>query len=661
MSQSLAGSVSRYMWAAGRRSACAVLGSGSLVAQPDGKTQAMRQLLAAIVLGGCLVCLAKLGGKGLPTPLPKPAHEPRTHPGNSRDSNSIGQTLQAKYPNQRALLDRVLPKYRRTAIEVEAAHGVRGLKLLDSLDLEAVFLFEKYPREFQQLAASLNDQAAADLLVHWREYLGWKQENESDRGRIIAEISHLPTTARRAAGRFPQALPLILAEPVGITDLIERLGHEPAELEQAIELLQAVSLEHGPADLKLALQTLDLHRELAVRAFGLMGPEGFALVTLYGPIFDAVGDTVPLEHSLLTLGCNSDDLDILLQSHAASELGRELRHLSSLGLLDEAASSPHGLRLAVEFGAAGDRALSSAGPDAADLVYSEFADPRLRQRAVEALGEHGPMALAMLSKYATDPDFQQILVRDGGAIIPPIARADVGPEVLLLLQQNPAKTFTESLAQRVLNLSGENGQATIRLIKKDGLSRVSELNRTDVPMATFLPLYDLLHLGGVITRGNTPTSGELVWAMLDAGFIAWDVATLAAAQPEATVAGEVARSELRSTTRQIAGTAGRSTLERVAGRSMRLSARASLASAELVQRAAVPLNRLAGPLCRKAGLRLSTWEPITLVKDGASLLLRIPPDRWAKYAGVSLAQAGVGVVAMRKMEEHLLSPPTTQP
>ncbi len=624
----------------------------------------MRRFLALIVLGGCLVSLAKLGGK---SPLAdrdrgtarQPAATPPT--ASSTNTDQAEQAIRAKYPSQGELLDRVLPRYRRTALEIEAQDGLRGLKLLDRLDLEAVFLYEKHPHEFWQLAACLNDQAAADLLVHWREYLGWKQEADSDHTRLVTEITQLPAAARRAASRYPQALPLILAEPAGITDLIERRGHELAELERTLELLQCISLETGPTDLQHALQTLEQDRDLSLRAFERMGPEGFALIRLYGPIFEAVGDAVPLDHTLLTLGTNSDDLERLLRQHSSAQLARELHHLSSLGLLDEAASSPHGLRLALEFGTAGEHALATAGPDAADLAYSLFPSLPLRQRAVEAMGSHGPMALAMLAKYATDPEFQQILARDGEAIIPPIARADVGPEVLLLLQQNPQKTFTESLAQRVLSLSGENGQATIRLIHKEGLSRAAELNRTDVPMAAFLPLYDLLHLGGVVARGNTPTSGEMVWALLDAGFIAWDVATLAAAQPEATLAGEVARSELRSTTRQAAGAAGRNLLERVAGRSLRLSTQASLASAELARPAAAPLNRLAGPLCRKAGLQLSTWEPVQLVKDGSTWLLRIPPNRWLKYAGVNLAQAGVGVVGMRKMEEYLLSPPQSRP
>ena len=39
--------------------------------------------------------------------------------------------------------------------------------------------------------------------------------------------------------------------------------------------------------------------------------------------------------------------------------------------------------------------------------------PELRNQAVVALAEHGTMALAMLDKYATDPDFREILRAHG--------------------------------------------------------------------------------------------------------------------------------------------------------------------------------------------------------------------------------------------------------
>jgi hypothetical protein len=67
------------------------------------------------------------------------------------------------------------------------------------------------------------------------------------------------------------------------------------------------------------------------------------------------------------------------------------------------------------------------------------------------------------------------------------------------------------------------------------------------------------------------------------------------------------------------------------------------------------LSDLGRPLAARAGLRLSTWGPVRLLKEGQEFLLRIPPERGLKYLGVQVAQAGVGVVGFRKMEEHLAS------
>ena len=67
------------------------------------------------------------------------------------------------------------------------------------------------------------------------------------------------------------------------------------------------------------------------------------------------------------------------------------------------------------------------------------------------------------------------------------------------------------------------------------------------------------------------------------------------------------------------------------------------------------LSDLARPFCARAGLRLSTWAPVRVFQDGARRLLTIPAERGLKYVGLQALQAGVGVVAFGKMEEHLES------
>ena len=643
----------------------------------------MKRTFAAVILLAALGALVKLafkpGGPADPTaPGVTRASQPAATPPDIEDA------LIARYPHDGELVRRVYRSYRQNALAIERSDGLRGLTLLDALGVEAVYLYEKHPGDFGRLRDTLGDTSAAEILLRWRDYFGLKQADDTDRKLIIAEIARLGPTERKVAARYPNILPLILTDPVGVVELVGRWSGDPADLNDALALLTFINLEPGAADLRSALRTLDEHGSLALDAFRLSGLDGFALVKLYGPVLGALGRALPVDQALILLRVNASYVDELLASHSPEVVAGHLRHIAAVGLVDQVGGNPDALRLAVEFGERGERALVQAGPDAADVVFGDFTDATLRNQAVEALAEHGPMALAMLDKYAADADFREILRKDGAAIIPPIARADTGPEALALLQTKARWTWSERLAHTVLNLSGDNGQATIRLIKKDGLKRVAELASTDVGFSQFLPLYDLLHLANVARRGQSPTSGEMTWALIDGCFVVADVLSLAAIQPEGVAAAEATRTEVRTAVRHAAATVGRDAAESATADAARLATRrgvaegAEAASARLarwwVVRAAggtYPLLRrlpealpkltigeiadLGRGLCTRAGVRLSTWGPLRLFKDGREVLLRIPPGRGLKYLGVQVVQASVGVVGFRKMEEHLAS------
>jgi hypothetical protein len=648
----------------------------------------MKRTFALVALLAALGVLCKLAFKQAP-----PVGE-RSKPAAAAKSSSAKATLpvdpeaelRARYsePRDRALVERTLAKYHHNALAIERTDGLRGLALLDRLDLEAIYLYEKYPGDFRRLRDSLSDDAAAELLLHWREYFGLKRADDVDRAILVAEIARLGPRQRRVAARHPGALPLVLAEPDGVTAMVERWSGDPAELADALVVLDFVSLEHGAADLRAALRTLEDHGSLALEAFRLQGLDGFALVSLYGPVLDALADALPLDQALILLRVNAAMVDELLASHQPETVAAHLRHVAAAGLVDAVGGSPNALRLVVEHGARGEQALAQAGPDAADVVYDDFTDAVLRSQAVEALAEHGTMALAMLDKYATDADFRDILRAHGAAVIPPLAQADAGPEALAYLQSREKPSFRESLAKSVLFLAGENGQATIRTIKNEGLERVAALSSTELKYYQFLPLYDVLHLGNVLRRGYTPTTGELTWALVDGCFVVADVLSLAALQPEGAVAAEAARTEAKAATREVVKEIGRELaeegaesagnalvrgtaahgLEATTGRLARWwSVRLAGGTYQVLRRfpEALPhigieeLTALGRPLCARAGIRLSTWKPLRFLKDGQEILLRIPPERGLKYLAAQGAQAGAGVVAMHKMEEHLAS------
>ncbi|WP_435008939.1 hypothetical protein P12x_000192 [Tundrisphaera lichenicola] len=644
----------------------------------------MKRTFAVVILLASLGVLLKLAlREGQPQAL-----DPVESAGGSSGAPAVDPEVElvSRYPAEAELVRRVYREYRQNALAIERSDGLRGLKLLDALGVEAVYLFESHPSDFAQLRETLTDASAAEILLHWREYFGLKRADDTDRKLVIAEIGRLSPSQRRVAARFPNALALVLADPSGVTELVDRWSGDPADLTDALALLSFISLEPGAADLRLAIRTLDDHGPLALEAFRVQGLDGFALVRLYGPVLGAIGRALPLDQALILLRVNSSYVDELLRTHQPEMVAAQIRHVAASGLVEEVGGSPDALRLFVEFGERGERALSQAGPDAADVVFEDFAEATLRNQAVEALADHGTMALAILDKYAADPDFREILRTSGPDVIPPIARADAGPEALALLKTKPRWSWSERLAHSVLALSGDNGQATIRLIKDDGLGRVAELESSEVGFQQFLPLYDLLHLANVARRGQSPTSGEVAWAGIDACFVILDALSLVAVQPEGVVASEAARAEVRTAARQALESAGREAVEGATADVTQAAARRGLAgsldaatdSARLARwwtvRAAggtysvfrrlpeaLPkltvseIADLGRNLCGKAGLSLSTWAPIRLLKDGQEVLLRIPPEKGLKYLGVQVAQASVGVVGFHKLEEHLAS------
>ena len=339
------------------------------------------------------------------------ANVPVATEGFKSDSDSRSD-LTAKYaadqPRVRELVARVAEKFGRNAQAIERTDGLPGLVLLDRLDLEAIFLYEKHPTEFRRLRDFLGGDAAADILLHWREYFGLKRADDTDRGILIAEIASLAPAQKRVAATHPGALPLILADPMGVTELVERMAGDEKTLADMLSVLSFISLERGSSDLRSALRTFDRHGPLAVEAFRRHGLEGFALVSLYGPILDALGDAMPLDQSLILLRVNADYVDLLLQTHRPETVAGHLRHVAAAGLTELVGGSPNALRLVVEYGAPGERALKQAGPDAADVVFGDFSDATLYApgKAVAALrdaGANGPGHARQ--EYARTPIF----------------------------------------------------------------------------------------------------------------------------------------------------------------------------------------------------------------------------------------------------------------
>src|SRR5262249_31117619 len=150
-----------------------------------------------------------------------------------------------------------------------------------------------------------------------------------------------------------------------------------------------------------------------------------------------------------------------------------------------------------------------------------------------------------------------------------------------------------------------------------------------------------------------------------------DVLSLSALQPEVAATAEAIRSEVKGAVRQGAKSVGRELAE-AGGESTakgieRAAVEGTSTAAERLARwwavrsaggvyqvlrrlpEALPrlgldqISGMAGPLCTRAGLRLTAWRPVRFIKEGAEVVLRIPPERGLKYLTAQMVQAGVGV------------------
>ena len=163
----------------------------------------MKRMFAITVLLAALALLVKLANKPAGVPRGPSTAATATGSANAESANAANDVealLRVKYQSatshDRELVARVANRFGRNAQAIERTDGLRGLLLLDRLDIEAIFLYEKHPDEFRRLRDSLGSDAAADVLLHWLEYFGLKHADDTDRSG--ADRTDLPVDARAA-------------------------------------------------------------------------------------------------------------------------------------------------------------------------------------------------------------------------------------------------------------------------------------------------------------------------------------------------------------------------------------------------------------------------------------------------------------------------------
>ena len=337
----------------------------------------MKRTFAAVILLAALGVFFKLAWKPGDAPVPT-ANSAATAAAHQDSRAGVAQSMDpeaallARYTQERALVERVLENYHHNALAIERSDGLRGLVLLDRLGLEAVFLYEKYPREFRRLRDTLTDAAAADLLLHWREYFALKRADDLDRRILIAEVAALKPAQRAAASIYPHACPLILTEPVGMTRLIESWGDRPDRVARragAARLHQPRVRFGRPAGRPPHARRL---RRAGARGLPASGARRFRPRQAVRSRAAKRSRTLALDDALILLRVNSDDVDRLLAMKSAEDVAGDLRHVASAGLIEEVGSSTPGLRAGRRVRPAG-----RAGPPASRA--------RRRRRGVRAV------------------------------------------------------------------------------------------------------------------------------------------------------------------------------------------------------------------------------------------------------------------------------------
>src|SRR5260370_24982550 len=126
----------------------------------------MKKTFAVVALLAALGVFLKLAVRETAPPIEGAASSPSAA-SQSPPGPDIEAQLLARYPapKDHALVERTLGRYRQMAVTIERTDGLRGLALLDRLDLEAIYLYEKYPSDFRPLRDRLHHDHPADLLL----------------------------------------------------------------------------------------------------------------------------------------------------------------------------------------------------------------------------------------------------------------------------------------------------------------------------------------------------------------------------------------------------------------------------------------------------------------------------------------------------------------
>lgn len=507
------------------------------------------KLLSAIFL--CVIVAAVLYRASGPSVVEQPENkQPSSATGGERHvptaSAGIDRLLELAPGYSQEHAEILVESYGRTALNVARDHGSVGLDGLRVLGTEGVELIRSQPDTFRLLAERLGSERGIRLLALLEDQVV-DVARHGGLPMLIDRVEGLSGEAARLGNSKPQLLPLLILAPEQVTAVIRK------HPDVAPQCLMIVDLAKGPTGVLGMCDVIEKRAEKARQWFDARGADGLFLAHQFPDLVEH-NPRGSLPEFLQMLRTNAAfmaslhegeprrlalaAIDSLLDADAALPALGDADPVPADGrfrglLVRIACDDPHTVRLVMEHGQA---ALEVMTATAREWAASRASVPRLLYEAYDPARE--PLAHRHAWGSLTIPESRRaaLFALQAFARWPELAREDLHP------QANEFLSLLSATDSRFPAWAAENEWLRQSSARKDRIAAdeawksmmeqrtdfLDAQTKTGSEVHEFLPLYDTCRLLWVLGKGYTPTTGDVIFAVIDVVATAWDLATLGA-------------------------------------------------------------------------------------------------------------------------------------
>jgi len=444
------------------------------------------------------------------------------------NSSAAAQRLIAKYSKHSAVVERVLKEYYLNGYEMEKAHGLNGLLALDALGVDALFLNQRYPQVFGRALHSGGPESVQAVFTCWGPLLDIEGVKSPHVQRWLQVLASLERHQMDVLAKHPKALPAIAVSPEEVCRFLDGRSAD------ADEPFLFIDYSRDPKGQVARLLVGLRQAGRFTKDFGEIGGfPGLMLYCAHSSLLDTLVPKFGVLPSYAIVQANAASLSDLRDSYSSDEIVTALLPYSASNEKNRAvrealARSAFGIRLLLEFGDKGAGCLAATGPLGADLLYGSYGQTEeLREAVVRVLVDGKLAAWDALERYATNPKFRDILLKDYAvAAVLQIERADQLAMWRDHYESLPAKEKTRfNTVVSVLTTWSNTGEGEIDMIHERGAAYVNDT----LSFVELAPGYDVVHLVKLLASGKVPTAGEWAWAAIDAAFLVADAVEIGGA------------------------------------------------------------------------------------------------------------------------------------